>query len=41
MTNDVATVDVVVRDGSTVCLRPAVEADVPALLTFFESLSDR
>jgi acetyl coenzyme A synthetase (ADP forming)-like protein len=39
MTNDVATVDVVVRDGSTVCLRRAVDADVPALLTFFESLS--
>jgi acetyl coenzyme A synthetase (ADP forming)-like protein len=39
MTNDVATVDVVVRDGSTVCLRRAVTDDVPALLAFLESLS--
>jgi acetate---CoA ligase (ADP-forming) len=39
MTNDVATTDVVVRDGSTVCLRRAVENDVPALLAFLESLS--
>jgi acetate---CoA ligase (ADP-forming) len=39
MTNEVATVDVVVRDGSTVCVRRAVEADVPAVLAFFGSLS--
>jgi acetate---CoA ligase (ADP-forming) len=39
MTNDVATVDVVVRDGSTVCLRRAVADDTSALLTFLESLS--
>jgi acetate---CoA ligase (ADP-forming) len=39
MVNDVATVDVVVRDGSTVCLRRAVDGDVPALLAFLESLS--
>jgi len=31
--------DVVVRDGSTVSLRPAVEPDVAALLEFLESLS--
>jgi acetyl coenzyme A synthetase (ADP forming)-like protein len=30
---------VVLRDGSTVTFRPAAEADVPALLQFFESLS--
>jgi acetate---CoA ligase (ADP-forming) len=40
MTNDVATLDVVVRDGSTVCLRAAVQEDVPALVAFLESLSD-
>jgi len=39
MTNDVATIDVVVRDGSTVCLRGAAESDVPALQEFLESLS--
>ena len=39
MTNDVATIDVVVRDGSTVCLRRAAEDDVPALLAFLEALS--
>ena len=39
MTNDVATIDVVVRDGSTVCLRRATESDVPALREFLESLS--
>ena len=39
MTNDVATIDVVVRDGSTVCLRRAAESDVPALQEFLESLS--
>ena len=32
-------VDVVVRDGSTVCLRPAVAADVDALMAFFNALS--
>jgi acetate---CoA ligase (ADP-forming) len=39
ITNDVATVDVVVRDGSTVCVRPAVDADVPAVMAFLASLS--
>ena len=39
MTNDVATIDVVVRDGSTVCLRRAVEDDTPALVAFLEALS--
>ena len=39
MTNDVATIDVVVRDGSTVCLRRTAESDVPALQEFLESLS--
>lgn len=33
------TVDTVVRDGSTVSLRPTTEADVPAVMSFFESLS--
>ena len=32
MTNDLATIDVVVRDGSRVCLRRAVHEDVPALV---------
>jgi acetyl coenzyme A synthetase (ADP forming)-like protein len=31
--------DVVVRDGSTVCLRPAGEGDVEAIRVFLESLS--
>ena len=31
--------DVVVRDGSTVCVRPAGERDIPALLQFLQSLS--
>ena len=35
----IALTDVVVRDGSTVCVRPAEERDVPALLQFLESLS--
>ncbi len=39
MTNDVATIDVVVRDGSTVCLRRVTESDVPALQTFLRTLS--
>ncbi len=39
MTHDVATIDVVVRDGSTVCLRRATNDDLPALLEFLESLS--
>jgi acetyl coenzyme A synthetase (ADP forming)-like protein len=38
-THDPAPVAVVVRDGSTVEMRRAVEADVPALLAFLESLS--
>jgi acetyl coenzyme A synthetase (ADP forming)-like protein len=32
-------VDVVLRNGSTVCLRPATPADAGALLAFFQSLS--
>ena len=39
MTNEVTVADVVVRDGSTVCLRLAGEGDVEALLEFFRSLS--
>jgi acetyl coenzyme A synthetase (ADP forming)-like protein len=39
MNNELATIDVVVRDGSTVCLRRAEDRDVPALLGFLESLS--
>ena len=39
MTNETATIDVVVRDGSTVCLRRAEERDVEALLQFLDSLS--
>jgi acetate---CoA ligase (ADP-forming) len=35
----VAVTDVVVRDGSTVCLRQAEESDVAALLRFLQSLS--
>src|SRR4051812_37377782 len=31
--------DVVLRDGSTLRLRPATTADAPALLDFFERLS--
>ena len=34
-----APIDVVVRDGTTVCLRPAVEQDVEPLLEFLCSLS--
>src|SRR5690242_1928047 len=32
-------IDVVLRDGSTVCVRPAVDRDIPALLRFFQGLS--
>jgi acetate---CoA ligase (ADP-forming) len=39
MTNEVATTDVVLRDGSTVCLRPAVDTDIEGLLQFLRSLS--
>ena len=39
MTNDVAAIDVVVRDGSTVCLRRTEERDVEPLLHFLGSLS--
>ena len=39
MTNEQAATDVVVRDGSTVCLRRADERDVAALLAFLSSLS--
>jgi acetyl coenzyme A synthetase (ADP forming)-like protein len=39
MTDDVPTIDVVVRDGSTVCLRRTEEGDVEALLQFFKGLS--
>jgi acetyl coenzyme A synthetase (ADP forming)-like protein len=35
----VAPTDVVVRDGSTVCVRQAEERDVPGLLQFLQSLS--
>ena len=41
MTNAVATTDVVVRDGSTVCLRVAGERDVEPLLRFLGSLSEQ
>ena len=39
MTYDLTTIDVVVRDGSTVCLRRTEERDVEALLQFFKALS--
>ena len=39
MTNETATIDVVLRDGSTVCLRRADQRDVEALLQFLGSLS--
>ena len=39
MTSDLTTTDVVVRDGSTVCLRPTTSDDVEGLLRFLESLS--
>jgi acetyl coenzyme A synthetase (ADP forming)-like protein len=39
MTSDLATIDVVVRDGSTVCVRPSTEEDVGALQGFLASLS--
>lgn len=39
MINEVAPTDVVVRDGSTVCLRRAEERDVEALLQFLVALS--
>jgi acetate---CoA ligase (ADP-forming) len=39
MTNALAAIDVVVRDGSTVCLRRAEEGDLQALLEFLSSLS--
>jgi hypothetical protein len=39
MTMAVAMTDVVVRDGSTVCMRQAGEGDVGALLQFLQSLS--
>src|SRR4051812_45340572 len=32
-------IDVVIRDGSTVCLREAHAADIPALVAFLEGLS--
>ncbi len=34
-------VDVILRDGTTLRLRPPVEGDVPALVTFFAALSVR
>ena len=40
MTNAAAT-DVVLRDGSTVCLRPAEERDIETLLRFLENLSPK
>jgi N-acetylglutamate synthase-like GNAT family acetyltransferase len=39
MTVATAMTDVVVRDGSTVCMRQADEGDVPALLQFLQALS--
>ncbi|HET7216503.1 MAG TPA: GNAT family N-acetyltransferase [Vicinamibacterales bacterium] len=39
MTNALAAIDVVVRDGSTVCLRRAEERDLQPLLDFLKSLS--
>ncbi|HEX2343381.1 MAG TPA: GNAT family N-acetyltransferase [Vicinamibacterales bacterium] len=39
LTQVIETFDVVLRDGSTLTLRPGREEDVPALLQFFESLS--
>jgi hypothetical protein len=39
MTMAIATTDVVVRDGSTVCVRQADERDVAALIQFLQSLS--
>jgi acetyl coenzyme A synthetase (ADP forming)-like protein len=38
-TQTVETFDVVLRDGSTLTLRPGCDADVPALLEFFRALS--
>ena len=40
MTNALAAIDVVVRDGSTVCLRRAEESDLDRLLEFLGSLSE-
>ena len=40
MTNEQVATDVVVRDGSTVCLRRADERDVAALRAFLSSLSE-
>lgn len=39
MTGDTGTIDVVLRDGSTVCLRPSTADDVDALQRFLVSLS--
>jgi predicted CoA-binding protein/RimJ/RimL family protein N-acetyltransferase len=39
MSHDVRTTDVVIRDGSTVCLRRTEERDADALLEFLDSLS--
>jgi acetyl coenzyme A synthetase (ADP forming)-like protein len=39
LTPAIETFDVVLRDGSTLTLRPGRDEDVPALLQFFESLS--
>ena len=41
MTSDVATTDVVVRDGSTVCVRRATADDLDGLSQFFGSLSSQ
>jgi acetyl coenzyme A synthetase (ADP forming)-like protein len=41
MANTEAGIDVVVRDGSTVCLRPATDEDAGALVQFFRSLSEQ
>jgi hypothetical protein len=39
MTDVVVTTDAVVRDGSTVCLRPAEERDVETLVQLLNALS--
>jgi acetyl coenzyme A synthetase (ADP forming)-like protein len=39
MINEIETTDVVVRDGSTVCVRPTTRDDLDALSQFFHSLS--
>ena len=40
MISEIGTADVVVRDGSTVCVRPATSDDLEGLSQFFRSLSN-